>query len=236
MDKFIASCVFTRAYPELSERIQQYIRERWQMPVMRCCVTNYKVRSFEEEIARESWSALPHFLPFEKGDRMIYLCHNCSAIFMEQQPDIPIISLWELILQDEAFPYPDHSGMEAGIQDCWRSKENAEEQAAVRMLLGKMNIKAIELAEHHAETDFCGFSLYQPAPPRNLKLAPKRFIENAEGKFEAHTQEEKEKLMRAYVSRQKTKTIVGYCHYCVDGLRLGDAEAFHIAELLFPEK
>ncbi len=33
-----------------------------------------------------------------------------------------------------------------------------------------------------------------------------------------------------YVREEK---IVAYCHYCVRGLKLGGAKAYHLAELLF---
>ena len=35
--RYIASCVFTRDYPELSLRIQDYLKERFGMEIIRCC-------------------------------------------------------------------------------------------------------------------------------------------------------------------------------------------------------
>ena len=67
-----------------------------------------------------------------------------------------------------------------------------------KIFLNKMNVEIVELDENFEKTNFCGFSLYQPQPPRNAKLAPKRFVENAKGFFEEHTQEEKEILMKNY--------------------------------------
>ena len=46
--RYIASCVFTRDYPELSLRIQDYLKERFGMEIIRCCAEKYKVRQFEE--------------------------------------------------------------------------------------------------------------------------------------------------------------------------------------------
>ena len=60
---YIASCVFTSQFPELSARIRDYIRERWGFRIVRCCVPRYKIMEFEgrmpEGDAREKWSALP---------------------------------------------------------------------------------------------------------------------------------------------------------------------------------
>ena len=49
--RYIASCVFTRDYPELSLRIQDYLKERFGMEIIRCCAEKYKVRQFEEVMA-----------------------------------------------------------------------------------------------------------------------------------------------------------------------------------------
>ena len=86
--------------------------------------------------------------------------------------------------------YPDYVCERMTIQDCWRQYGNQAEQAAVRELLRRMNIEVVEMAENREHTRFCGTSLYRPAPPRNLKMAPKRFVEDAEGMFVTHTEEE----------------------------------------------
>ena len=52
--RYIASCVFTRDYPELSLRIQDYLKERFGMEIIRCCAEKYKVRQFEEVMSVNS--------------------------------------------------------------------------------------------------------------------------------------------------------------------------------------
>ena len=96
-----------------------------------------------------------------------------------------------------------------------------------------MNIRVLECEESREKTDFCGISLYRPAPPRNLKLAPKRFVVNAVGKFEPHTEEEQRTLMEDYVRGFGGEQVLCYCHYCYEGLQLGGAKVFHLAQLLF---
>lgn len=158
---------------------------------------------------------------------------NCSAIFEERHPEIQRKSFWELILEDKNFQYPNHHGEAITIQDCWRSKENFVEQEAVRELLRRMNFKVVELPENHEETKFCGVSLYQPQPPRNPKLAPRRFLYGAQGLFQEHTPEQKKLLMEEHCAQIRTEKVVAYCHYCVRGLKLGGSQVFHLAELLF---
>ncbi|MBQ7479746.1 MAG: hypothetical protein IJT01_12770 [Selenomonadaceae bacterium] len=233
---FVAGCVFTEEEPELSRKVQRYVREKFSLPVIRCCVNKYKVAEFEQRMPewyREEWKDVKHFENFPTGSVMVSICHNCSAIFEEQHPDIKRQSIWELILEDDDFPYPDYHGEKMAVQDCWRSKENRAEQDAVRELMRRMNIEIVELAENHGETKFCGYSLYQPQPPRNPKLAPKRFSEGAKGLFKEHTEEEKKLLMEEYCRRIPTEKAVAYCHYCIRGLKLGDKQGLHLARLLF---
>lgn len=232
---YIASCVFTEEYPALSKKIQQYIAEK-NLPIIRCCVANYKVEDFENRMPenyREDWKNILHYKNFPADSTMVSLCHNCAAIFEERHPEILRQSLWEFILQDKNFKYPDFHGEKITIQDCWRQKENIAEQNAVREILKKMNIEVVELEENFSRTKFCGYSLYQPQPPRNPKLAPKRFLENAQGLFQEHTQEEKLQLMKNYCAQIETEKVIAYCHYCVRGLKLGGKKTFHLAELLF---
>ena len=233
---YIASCVFTEEFPALSQKIQDYIAQRFDLPIIRCCVDKYKVEEFEQRMPdwyRSQWHSIKHFEHFPDGSTMVSLCHNCSAIFEERHPTIKRMSLWELILSDEQFQYPDLGGESITVQDCWRSKENRAEQDAVRSILRRMNVEIVELDENFERTKFCGYSLYQPQPKRNARLAPKRFVEGAKGLFLPHSDDEKKNLMSDYCSQFKTDKVICYCHYCLRGLKLGGVEGYHLAQLLF---
>ncbi len=237
---YIASCVFTSQFPELSIRIQEYVRSRFSLPAVRCCVPRYKLREFEEKMPegslRQCWSSLPDSGLFSEGDLVYSLCHNCNNIIEEMHPGVQVRSLWELIDSDPAFPFPDHHGLQAYVQDCWRSRDRKEEQDAVRSLLVKMKIEVVEMAENRERTEFCGASLYRAQPPRNPKLAPRHYVEGAVGKFIPHTPEKQEEIMRTYCSQFHNGKVICYCHYCYEGLRMGGADASHLALLLFGEE
>lgn len=236
---YIASCVFTARFPELSARIRDYMNRRFGLTIVRCCVPRYKLDEFTgkmpEGVLREEWASLPDSGYFTDGDEVWSLCHNCNNIIEEMHPGVRVHSLWELLDEDDRFPFPDHQGMCVTVQDCWRSRDRAEEQDAVRSLLTKMNIRFAETEPNREQTDFCGASLYRPQPPRNPKLAPKHYVEGAAGKFVPHTPEEQKRLMEEYCGRFTTEKVVCYCHYCLEGLQLGRTEGIHIASLLFPE-
>ena len=234
---YIASCVFTSQFPELSRKIQAYVQERFGLTVVRCCIPSYKLRDFEDKMPegelREAWKKLPDSGCFQKGDEVYSLCHNCNNIIEEMNPEIHVKSLWELIDSDGKFAFPDYHGETVTVQDCWRSRDRKEEQEAVRSLLKKMNLQVLEAEKHHEQTDFCGASLYRPQPVRNPKLAPKHYVEGAEGKFLPHTPEEQQAIMQEYCSHFTTKTAVCYCHYCLEGRRMSGVDGRHIAEMLF---
>lgn len=238
MQYYIASCVFTSQFPELSARIRDYVAGRFGMPAVRCCVPRYKLADFEgrmpEGELREAWRALPDSAAFAAGDDVYSLCHNCNNIIEETHPGVRVHSLWELIDADAAFPFPDYGGRRMAVQDCWRARDRAAEQDAVRSLLHKMHIEPVELPDNREHTDFCGLSLYRPQPPRNPKLAPRHYVDGAQGKFIPHTAEEQLALMREYCGRIEADAVACYCHYCLEGLLAGGANARHLAQLLFP--
>lgn len=235
---YIASCVFTAQFPELSFRIQKYIEKRFSIPVVRCCFPKYKLKEFEEKmpkgIIQDAWKCLPDSAPFQPGDTVYSLCHNCSNIIEEMHPDVIVKSLWELIANDEEFSFPDYSGIKATVQDCWRARERYEEQNAVREIIKKMNIFYVEAEQNHENTRYCGSSLLRPQPPRNPKVAPKHYGIEAEGLFIPHTEAEQLELMKEYCSAFETETVICYCHYCLEGLIQGGKDGRHIAQLLFP--
>ena len=235
-DYYIASCVFTSRHPELGFKILEYVRKRFNFTVVRCCVPRYKLQSFTDKMPstrRDAWAALPDSAAFAAGDTVYSLCHNCTAIIDETAPAVAARSLWELVLSDDSFPFPDYRGCVMTLQDCWRAREWRAEHDAVRRLLEKMRISVAELADNREKADFCGNSLFRPQPPRNAKLAPRHFVQATQGKFKPHTDEEQKAIMREYCGRFATKQVVAYCHYCVEGLELGGVDARHLASLLF---
>lgn len=237
MKYYIASCVFTSKFPELSFRIQKYVEERFGFPIVRCCVPKYKIKEFEEKMPegwlRDSWSKLKDCGEYQEGDTIYSLCHNCNNIIEEMHPGVQVHSLWELIDQDETFVFPDYSGLKVTLQDCWRARHRKQEQDAVRSLLKKMNIEVEELAVNREDTMYCGHSLYREQPKRNPTLAPKFYVEGAKGLFVPHTTEEQEQLMKQHASQYKTDVVVCYCHYCLEGLDMAKVDGRHIAHMLF---
>lgn len=65
------------------------------------------------------------------------------------------------------------------------------------------------------------------------QLAPRHYVDGAEGLFQPHTEGEQARIMAEHCARYETDTIVCYCHYCLEGLLCGGKDGRHLAELLF---
>lgn len=95
---------------------------------------------------------------------------------------------------------------------------------------------SVFLIQDKLEKDL-GVSAMRPQPPRNAELVPKRYVENAKGMFEPHIPEEHKTAMEDYCAQIPTDKVVAYCHYCTEGLNIGDnKEVYHLAELFFAPK
>lgn len=234
---YIASCLYTARFPQLSLKVLQYIRQHGGIDIVRCCIPNFRVKPNEERIvdlqAREAWKQLTPWGNIASGDTVYSICHNCTNIIDEQVEGVNVLSIWELIDRDPDFVFPDYSGLKVTVQDCWRTRERRGEQDAVRSILKKMNIEFTEAAEHHDKTEFCGSTLYRPQPNKNPHFAPKHYRDGAVGKFLPHTEEEQIAIMQRYCSQFETSTVVCYCHYCLEGLLQGGVYGRHLADLVF---
>lgn len=235
---YVASCLFTSRFPKTSLAIQEYVTNRSDIQIVRCCIPNFRIKEnaerIKDNISRIGWENLPTSADFHAGDIVYSICHNCTNILDEQHDGLKLVSLWELIDNDSSFVFPDYSGMKVTIQDCWRSRDREDEQNAVRHLLKRMNIEYVEAEENRKYTEFCGSTLFREQPEKNAKFAPKHYVEQAKGKFIPHSKEKQIEIMKEYCGQYTTETVVCYCHYCLEGLLQGGVDGRHIAQLLFP--
>ena len=233
---YISSCVFTAWHTELSKKIQEYVKKRFDMTPVRCCMPDFKVNKYAEQMPecyRDKWLSLPNTPDFLNASTICTICHNCANLINDTYPDIKCISLWELILSDENFEYPDYNHKAMYIEDCWRARKNRAEQEAMRRLLNKMNIDIIELPENFSRTKFCGRSFYKIKNIRKARLAPENHPLNTMPEAPIPSEEEQKAMMRDYCRIFADTPVICYCHYCLEGLTLGGANGYHLAELLF---
>lgn len=209
---YLPSCNFTVARPEASKKIKQYLSSKFDVKVVGCC------RPQQKQMTPE--------------DTILSICLTCSAITNEVNPDTPEKSLWEYLLTDNNFPWPDFHGEEMTIQDCWRARNKPTMLDAVRACMVKMNLRPVEIAENREKTQFDGVWRYNPVLQKNLDIAPKYFQDIAQTGLELIPPDEQKARMEAWVSQYTTERVATYCTACLKGTLLGGANAVHLLELL----
>lgn len=211
-DIYFPGCHYTLHSPQNSRKIRDWLRKKHGIRPLGCCSV--------------------HLDRIRPNDRAIYVCPTCGAFIDEYAPQAEGLSVWEILENDDAFPWPDCRGEKMSVQDCWRMRENRSLQKAVRAILRRMNIETAEIARAFNKTDFCGISLFKPASPRYAKFAPLRFIENAGDKFVALPDAEKRERMTRHCRQFGTEKVVCYCTGCLEGLQLGGAKGIHLMDLV----
>lgn len=215
MYAYFPSCNFTKASPDTSKRVRRYLEEVHGIRTIGCCRPGHKKLS-EEETA-------------------LTICQSCSTIIRENTGREDV-SIFQFLDKDPNFPWPDYHGEEITLQDCWRAEGKHELHEAVRGVLRKMNMKVVELEENRDQSQFCGVFRYNPMREDNIRLAPRYFVDQMEGKLELHTPEEQQALMEENGKRYHTERVAVYCNSCLRGLLAGGVNGVHVMDLIFDEK
>lgn len=209
---YYPSCKFTATNPTASEKIKAYLATRSDMVVAGCCRKNQ------------------HLLT--EADTAITICLSCAAITDEVSPHAGEISIWEYLLEDDSFPWPDYGGEEMTIQDCWRARHKPALQNAVRECMKRMNIVPVELAESFEKTEFDGIWRFNPVAQANLSIAPEFFGQVQEQGLIPVPREEQPERMKEWCKQYTTEKVVTYCNACQKGVQMGGVEGFHLMELM----
>ncbi len=168
---------------------------------------------------------------YQDGDVAVQTCTQCGLILKERRPGLRVISIYEYLVQNPGFPFPDFHGKKFTLQDCIRTRRDAPLLDAVRQALQKMNVEIVETKENRADTKFCGVWLNNPADRKCAALAPKTF-EALEPYRKLLSPEEQKAAMAEQVGQYETEEVVVYCNGCENGLRLGGGKPVHLVELL----
>lgn len=209
---YFPGCKYTIHSRVNSRKIRQYLIRQHGIRQTGCCSTGLDTLTGE--------------------DTAIFVCPTCSAFIQEYTPKNRSLSIWEILENDDAFPWPDCGSDRITVQDCWRSFDNRPLQDAVRRILQRMNVEIVEMEMNFEKTGFCGSSLMKTQSPRYSRFAPVRFIKNASGKFIPVPAEEQEKKMQEHGKQFTTDKVVCYCTGCLHGLRLGGVDAVHMMDLI----
>lgn len=207
---YLPSCKVKQNHIEASSKIQNYLKQQG-VTILGCCKLTNGI--------------------FNEDDIVITNCTSCSIIINEQYPTIKEISLYEYLLNDNNFIWPNYENEEITIQDCYRSIHKIDNMKYIRKCLEKMNFKIVELEDNFGNTKFDGIFKYKAIDDINLKLAP-NYFNNFKDHMSIKTNEEIKDIMIKHVSNIKTNRVVCYCNACYVGLKLGNANTVHMIDLL----
>lgn len=144
-----------------------------------------------------------------EGSCIINVCAGCDRRFRTLYPGISTVSLWEVMAELDNFPFPDYHGVEMSVHDACPVRHTPAVHAAVRALLGKMNIRIVETARHGTDSVCCGDSLYPECGMETIHGAMRRRAEN-----------------------MPCENVVVYCVSCIKAMAIGGRTPRHMIDLL----
>ena len=212
---YLSGCKWRARFPEASEWFTEQV------------VAHGYAEKGTDACCRDMWDKLG------EEDTAVLICNNCMAM-IEEASDCNIENIWTIIDQDPDFELPDYSGLTVGVQDCGRSYNRTDVQDAVRSILHKMNIETVELPDAREKSRFCGMSFLKAVPPVDAKLAPWRYVEDAEkrGIFAGLDEEAAMKALKEHCDAINVDLVCDYCFACDAGLEMGGQKAVNLIELV----
>lgn len=207
---YLPGCDVRKNHPEAIDKIEQYMLKKGAT-IAQCCRTKQQL--------------------LKEGDTIVHNCTMCQLILDEVYPNNQCLSLYEYILNDQAFPFANHHQQAIIIQDCWRMKNHQNFQKAIRECLKQMNFHIIEMPDCFEKTRFCGVWRYNALSPDCIELAPQTF-QAIQKDIHLLPQEKQIEKMKQWVQRYHHQKVVVYCNGCEKGIRLGQGECWHMVELL----
>lgn len=212
---FFPGCQLCGSAPDKILPVYEYLQSRLSGGVgliLGCCAAPAHWAGRQEQFAdelggiKDQWRSLGE-------PKLILACSSCLRMFKDHLPEIPVVSLWQVL--DERggpIPAPSHLNEPLAIHDPCTTRSEPEIQSAVRHLLGRIGVPVEELSLSRGKTECCGFGgLQQNANPELSHEVVRRR------------------------GQRSTRDYLTYCAMCRDSLASADKRAVHLLDLLFPD-
>lgn len=187
---YFPGCKYTALSPETSSKIKKYLNEKRNMMVTGCCRVNHN--------------------KLTKQDIALAVCPTCLFNLQQSAPQVKSQSLWEILADDDDFPWPDFGGHAITVQDCMDTSNNLEWQSAVRSILKRMNVTVVEIEESFEKADFC----------------------NIEASKSPESKEKKMEQLMNHCKQYTTDTVVCYCTGCYNSLKIAGMHSVHLIDMI----
>jgi len=146
------------------------------------------------------------------GTCVINVCPGCDRRYRENYERPSTISLWELLAESDAFPFPDYQSQKMAIIDACPTRDQDRIHDAVRSIAKRMNIGIVEPSRTRRSSTCCGDSLYgQVETPKVVRQ------------------------MHARASEMPAEDVLVYCVSCGNSVLNGGKRPGYLVDLLFGE-
>lgn len=147
------------------------------------------------------------------GAQIINTCAGCDRRYRELYGGITTISLWEVLAENNKFPFPDYKGKQMTILDACPTRNQERVHNAVRALLKRMNIAVVEPEKTRTKGTCCGDSYYGVLPVEQVK-----------------------QRMRKRADEMPVDDVAVYCVSCCKAMYIGGKRPRYMVDLLFGEE
>jgi hypothetical protein len=145
--------------------------------------------------------------------QVINICPGCDRRYRENYDKPSTVSLWELLAENEAFPFPDYKALEMTIIDACPTRDQDRVHDAVRTLAQKMNITIVEPARTRRKSTCCGDTFFGHLP-----------TDQVIGQ------------MKAKADEMPVDQVLVYCVSCSKSMFIGEKHPCYLVDLLFDEE
>ncbi|MFH2041782.1 MAG: heterodisulfide reductase-related iron-sulfur binding cluster, partial [Acidobacteriota bacterium] len=145
--------------------------------------------------------------------QVINICPGCDRRYRENYDNPSTISLWELLAENETFPFPDYHSQKMTVIDACPTRDQDRVHDAVRALAERMNISLIEPTRTKRKSTCCGDTFFGVLPAEQV-------IDQ----------------MKAKAAEMSVDQVLVYCVSCSKSMFIGGKRPRYLVDLLFAEE
>ncbi len=191
---FAPGCALILYKPHLADKLHKFLNSKYGVmdKLLTCCRNTPQIPS---------------------DTCVINICPGCDKRYRENYENPSTISLWELLAEDNSFPFPNYNHEEMTIIDACPTRDQDRIHNSVRTLAEKMNIKIVEPKKTRRKSTCCGDSFFGILPVEKVKA-----------------------LMKTKAHEMPLNNILVYCVSCSKSMFIGNKQPRYLIDLLFNEK
>lgn len=216
---FLPGCSLSAYSPELIDKTYEYLKGKYsEIGLLLKCCGKPTLDIGDREKFTKYHSVLQKDLKELKVKTVITACINCYNTIKENNPNIKVVSLWEILAENGV---PNNVKGRYGsdctiftIHDPCTARYNTSIQEAVRNILEQIGINIEESEKSRGNTDCCGYGGMVGA--LNGELTNRLSLKRAND------------LCRDYV--------ISYCETCAEAMNSAGKSSVHILDLIFNER